>query len=125
MPLPQFSKAGMTTLVFTRGDSFPSSTQLIPRQLVERSEGGQTRVATLSDPDEVFVVMFERLSSTDATALRAWFSHTLINWQAESFTYTDVRGVATLVRFVGGTFEMPEVTSERYNVTLTLRKEPF
>jgi hypothetical protein len=122
---PTFTKTGMTTLVFSRGNVYPDRHIYQPRQLVIRSEAGQTRVATLSNPDEMFPLVFERLPLEDYTALRAWFSDARINWQAVSFTYTDTAGVATVVRYADTTFDLAQVAPGRFSGTVLLRKEPF
>lgn len=125
MAYPQFSKAGMATLVLSRGNVYPDRHAYTPRQLVARSEAGQTRVATLSEPDELFPLVFERLPLVDYNALRAWLADPRINWQASSFTYTDTAGVATVVRYADATFDLAQVAPGRFSGTLTLRREPF
>jgi hypothetical protein len=97
----------------------------VPRQLVARSEAGQTRVTTLSDPDETFPLLFDGLPLADYQALRAWLSDPRINWQAETFTYTDTAGVATTVRYADTVFDFAQVSFERFSGALTLRVEPF
>lgn len=123
MALPQFSKTGMTTLVFSRGNLFPSLHRYDAVQRIGRSYAGTFRVATLRDPDETFVLIFERLPLADYTALVAWFTNPLINWAANSFTYTDTASVATVVRYLNSTLAMPEVSAGLYNVALECLKE--
>jgi hypothetical protein len=125
MSYPTFSKTGMTTLVFSRGNVYPDRHPTAPRQLVARSEAGQTRVTTLSDPDETFPLLFEGLPLTDYQALRAWLNDPRINWQAETFTYTDTAGVATTVRYADTVFDVAQVAFERFSGAITLRVEPF
>ena len=124
MAYPTFSKTGMTTLTFARGNVFPSLHSYEAVQRIGRSYAGTFRVATLRVPDEAFTLAFERLPLADYTALVGWFTHTLLNWAANSFTYTDTAGVATIVRYLAGNLSMPEVASGLYNVTLELLKEP-
>lgn len=123
MPLPTFSKATMTTLTFSRGNLFPSLHRYEAQQRIGRSYAGTFRVATLRTPDEAFVLVFERLPLADYTALVAWFTDTRINWAANSFTYTDVAAVATVVRYLASTLAMPEISAGLYNVTLECLKE--
>ena len=125
MSFPTFAKEGLTALVFSRGNVWPDRHVYQPRQVVARSEAGQTRVATLSDPDEAFPLVFERLPLGDYTALVQWLSDPRINWQATSFTYTDTAGVATMVRYADASFDFAEVAPGRFSGTLTLRREPF
>jgi hypothetical protein len=121
--LPRFTKATMTDLVFSRGNLFPSLHRYDAIQRIGRSYAGTFRVATLRAPDESFVLLFERLPLADYTALVAWFTDARINWAANSFTYTDTAGVATVVRYLNSTLTMPEVAAGLYNVTLECLKE--
>lgn len=123
MPYPQFSKSGMTTLVFSRGNVYPVQRIYTPRQRVGRSYAGTYRVATLGAADEQLPLVFERLPLADYTALVAWFQNALINWAANSFTYTDSASVATTVRYLAGQLDMPEVAAGLYSVQLDLIKE--
>lgn len=125
MPYPSFAKEGLTTLVFSRGNVYPDRHVYQPRQVVARSEAGQTRVATLSDPDETFPLVFERLPLADYAALRQWLADPRINWQATSFIYTDTTGTSTTVRYADAAFDLAEVAPGRYSGTITLRREPY
>jgi hypothetical protein len=123
MAYPQFSAPSMTTLVFSRGNVFPVQHVYVPRQRIGYSEGGMVKVASLGLADERFPLRFERLPLADYTALVAWFQHALINWAEHTFTYTDVASVATTVRYIDDTFDMPEIAYQLYSVNLLLRKE--
>lgn len=123
MPYPTFTKTGMTTLTFSRGDVFPRQHIYQPRQRIGRSYAGTYQVATLGDPDERLPLVFVRLPQADYTALVAWFQHALINWAANSFTYTNSASVITVVRYLAGSLDMPEVSNGLYSVTLDLTKE--
>lgn len=123
MALPTFSKSGMTTLTFSRGNIFPSVHDYDPQQSIGVSYAGTRRVATIRSAEETFDLVFERLPSADYTALLAWFTDADINWSAESFTYTDVNGTATTVRYLGGSFQFPQVGPSLYSGRIPLVKE--
>lgn len=125
MAYPTFSKTGMTTLTFARGQVFPDEYLFNPGQLIGYSEAGQVRVATLSDPEEIVPLLFERLPQSDVDTLVAWLRNPLINWAANTFTYTDTTSVAMTVRMVDRSFVRQQVASGLYDVRLTLRKELF
>ena len=123
MPFPTFSKSGVTTVTFSRGDVFPDVHDYEPVQVIGVSYAGTRRVATLRAPDEFFDLVFERLPLADYNALLAFFSNALVNWSASSFTYTDTASVATTVRYLGGRFSFPQVASGLYSGRIPLVKE--
>lgn len=123
MPLPTFSKTGMTTLTFSRGNSFPDLHSYEPQQIIGTSYAGTRRIVTVRAAEERFPLVFDRLPLADYTALLAWFIDPNINWAGGSFTYTDAAGVATTVRYLGGPFTFPQVAPALYSGTLLLVKE--
>lgn len=124
MPLPTFSKSGMTTLTFSRGNVYPSEEPAYePVQVIGRSYAGTRRVATIREPDQSFVLVFERLPAADYALLIAWFQHTLINWSAESFMFTNQAGLATTVWYQGGPFSFPQVASALHSGRIPLLRE--
>lgn len=123
MGFPSLSKASVPTVTFSRGNVFPSSHDYDPVQVIGVSYAGTRRVADLRDPDEYFDLVFERLSLADYTALLTFFGHALVHWSAQSITYTDSAGTATVVRYLGGRFAFPEVASGLYSGRIPLVKE--
>ena len=123
MPSPQFSKIGVTTLVFSRGDLFPSRTPESYNQVWSESEAKVVRVATISPPVIWYALHFANLPLADYTALRNWPRHALILGRAYTFTYTDVNAIAFTVRWWHDTFEMPQTSYQRYSVDIMLRDE--
>lgn len=124
MPLPRFTKTGMTTLIFSRGNTFPDSGPPAFRQRVLRSYAGTTRTATYSDPDTLLPFQFDQLPLADALLVDAWFRHALINGSAETFTYTDAASVAHEVRLEPGTLSITPIAYQLYRVSMGLREEP-
>ena len=123
MPYPAFSKSGMTTLTFSRGNLFPASYTEDFSQIVAESEAGLVRVSTLRPPVVFHGLHFERLPLADFTALKAWLRNSLIRGRAFTFTYTDTAGTAKTVRWWQDTLDMPHVASGLYSVDLLLREE--
>lgn len=134
MAYPQFSKSGMTTLVFSRGDLFPNLYEEEFGQIVVESEARLLRVATLHPPVVYLSLHFERLPLADFTALKNWLHHASLRGTANTFTYTDSAGVATTVRWwpwgagqggsqSKGVFRMPQIAAAKYEVDIVLRKE--
>ena len=126
MALPSFSASGVSTFTFSKGYLFPVGNQWDVRQLVGISEGSATTpptitVATLSAATLIFTLQFQLLSLTDYTGLVAFFQ--AMNWRARAFTFTDVASATHTVRLWDAQFVMPETHANRFNVTLTLRKE--
>ena len=124
MSAPQFQKSGMTTLTFSRTYILPVHHTYRPRQRVGRSESGIVKVVTFSDPDEQWTLSFRGLTATDYANLLAWFQHPSINWGENSFTFVDHNAASHTVRYLDGEFDMPEIVTGVYEVTLTLLKEP-
>lgn len=126
MALPSLSKAGATTVTFSRGYSWPRPTPGDERQLVGVSEGKQVRVATLSVPEEFIVLDFANqtaLPAADYTNLSTFLRNTLVNFRAFTFTFTDTDGTTFTVRYWGGLLDFVQTSSELYQGTLTLRIE--
>lgn len=123
MSYPTLTKGGVTTVTFSRGNTFPADTTYHPRQSIGIAEAGQVRVSTLSDPEIFMPVQFEALPEADINALLAFLQDPLVNWAAFSVTYTDTDGDAWTVRIVDTTFTRSQVASGLYNVKLLFRRE--
>jgi hypothetical protein len=123
MALAQFSKAGVTSVVFSRGPLYPTEHIHRPRQLKGVSDSGRFQVATIGITEERLPLAFSLLPTVDRDAILAFLQHPLVNWSAEPFTYTDPGGQAYTVRFVDDELASTEVGPGLYNLTLTLRLE--
>lgn len=122
MAYPQFSKVGLTTLVFSQGTITPDVREEAPRQVLGESEDGTLWVYSLSAAQTTLTLVFQDLPATDLAALEGWLRSPLIDWAANSFTYTDAESVAQTVRFVGP-LRKPRSAVDTYDVTLPLRVE--
>ena len=127
MAYPQFSKDGLTTLVFSQGNLYPVVEQLQFNQVKDRAEGGPIRVATLSAPTTFLPLHFDGLSLTDYQNLKAWLLNPQVNGSAFPFTFTNVNGVEYEVRWWedNGLFQMPEVSTGLYTVDIRLIVDTF
>jgi hypothetical protein len=125
MAYPQFSKATLTTLVFSRGPVFPVTQREVFNQIRRESDAGTVRVATLGSVVTFLDLHFVALPLADYTALGTWVRHALINGSAQTFTYTDVRSVAYTVRWWNDNFvhQTTEGSYLLYDLSMTLRVE--
>lgn len=121
MPLPQFSRSGLTTLVFTKGVVYPYKRPVLYHQKRLVSGGGVVRVAKTGQPDRLTMIRFERLVEADYTGLRDWLE--AVNASGLTFTFTDHVPVSRVVRWWDDTFDMEQGPGRLYAVTLTLRQE--
>jgi hypothetical protein len=123
MSLPTFSKTSLTTLQFSKGHLYPVRQPENFRQLVAQSDSGNLRIATLSPPEQILVLKFERLTATDISTLRAWLHDEAIRGKEGTFTFTDVDGTAYEVRWWDDSYDPQQTSFGLYSLTLTLRVE--
>jgi hypothetical protein len=123
MPLPTFSKDGLTTIQFSKGHLYPVRAPEQYRQLTAQSDAGVLRIATLSPPEQTFVLKFERLTATDVAALKAWLRDEAIRGRTSTFTFTDVDGTEYTVRWWDTALDAQQTSFGLYSVTITLRNE--
>lgn len=122
--LPQFSKSGLTTLVFSRGSSWTDESTPQPRQTVSYSESGQARIVTYFGEEVLYPLTFVALPRAEDALLLAWFRHASILWSAARFTYTDTDAIAHTVRLLENSYKRSR-TPEGVTISFTLRREPF
>ena len=126
MANPQFTKTGVTSVVFSRGDAFPRALTGIEGQLIGESEAGTVRVITTHDPIEFFTLNFTgqtRLPTADYNAMRTFLLNALVNLRANTFTWNDTDATARTVRYWEGLYSFTLSSSGFYQGTLVLRKE--
>lgn len=123
MPLPTYAKTGVTTLTWSKGESFPYTHIRRPRQVVGVSESGAVRVSTLSVPEHFILVTFVRVPLADYNAAIAFFEDALIDWKANTWTYTNSSSEAFTVRLWDDNLESPEVVDQLYTLRNLLRIE--
>lgn len=123
MAFPSFSKTGVTTMTFSRGDIFPTRKPVQARQRIGKSESGQIQVATLSLPEYLHLLTFTGLATSDYTNLLTFLTDDDINFAENTFTYTDVNGSTYTVRYLDGALDAQETSAGQWMMTLTLREE--
>jgi len=126
MALPSLSKSGVTTMTFSRGDAYPRPQLGDDGQLIGESEAGTIRIATLRAPVEFITLNFAgqtRIPTADYVALKAFLQDPLINFRANTFTFTDVDASTATVRYFEGFYGFSLTSSGLYQGTLVLRKE--
>lgn len=125
MALPQFTKAGVGTVTFSeRGQVFPLRRTIQTGLVLGYTDALQTVATRYATRKHIHSVTFEGLPGADWTQLDTFLWHPLIDGSRGTFTWTDERGVARLVRWiVEATFEFSETSEGRYTATLVLRQE--
>lgn len=127
MSYPRFTKAGVPTVMFSRGDAFPRPTPADERQLTGESDAGTLRIATLRAPISYLVCNFSgktALPEGDYLALEAFLTHPLVQLRANPFTFTDVDGAVYTVRYWQGLYNFQRITPALRQGSLTFRIEP-
>lgn len=126
MANPTFSRSGVPTMTFSRGDAFPRPLEGDEGQLVAESEAGTVRVATMHGVVEFFTLNFNgptRLPTADYDAMRVFLLDPIVNLRANTFTWTDTDSTARTVRYWDGLSQFHPSSSGFYQGTLVLRKE--
>ena len=126
MALPTWSKSGVTTVTFSRGDSYPRPLEGQEGQLVAESEAGTVRVATLHAVIRFYTMNFSgptRLPTADYDAMRTFLLNTLVNLSANTFTWTDSDSTARTVRYMDGLSQFSPSSSGFYQGNILLREE--
>uniref|UniRef100_A0A6M3KLL2 Uncharacterized protein n=1 Tax=viral metagenome TaxID=1070528 RepID=A0A6M3KLL2_9ZZZZ len=124
MASPTFSKAGVTTLTFSDGESFPITRTDSKRQLRGIAMGGSIKILTLSSNQEQYIdLIFNQLTSTDITNIKAFLDDANINWSANTFTYTDSESNTFTVRFWNDALIYNRIFLNLYAVSIRLRVE--
>lgn len=121
---PTFSKAGVTTVTFSRGVLFPIRKSTNKRQLMNFASGGTPYVLTMSTNKDIFIdISFANLTATDISNLITFFDDAAVNWRASTFTYTDSENTATTIRLVAEDLSQIRNTDRNHGIALILREE--
>jgi hypothetical protein len=120
MPLPTFSKVGVTTVTFSQPPVFPAADPLVLNQFVGVSDFNTIKVASIGPPLRTLNLRFEELTRTDKANLEAFFANPLVNYGQGSFTYTDHIGIARTVQFLDQQLAMPEVSDNNVSAEFVL-----
>ena len=122
-----FSAAGMSNLTLERGRLYPLSMPIQINQELNLTDGMNPKITDYGGTAQFWKVIFNYLSKDNydgsVNGLKTWFEDSNINWCENSFILTDENGVAHTVRLWQKGFDMPENSSGRYSVSLTLLEE--
>lgn len=124
MRRPTFSKAGATTVTFSRGEGFPIIKTTDKRQDIGISAGGAVVVNTLTENKDIFYdFSFQLLNDDDITNLNTFFDDSNVDWAAKTFTYTDTEDRAVEVRLIEHNLTESQTSQLRYTIAFILREE--
>lgn len=112
-----FVKGG-TTLTFSRDPGYPP-TALSYLQPTARATGGHHVAQALAYTEKTLTLYWPRMPLAEVESLQSFFT-TTAEGMAQTFTYTDVRGVATTVRFADPVLEVAESAPGSAAVTVRL-----
>lgn len=119
-----FAKGGMNTLTLERGRVYPLSRPIDINQELNLTDGMNPKVTDYGGTAKYWQLVFNYLSKDNfdgaINGLKTWFESATINWCANSFTMTDERGAAIVVRLWQKRFDMSEHGSSRFGISLTL-----
>ncbi len=122
---PTFSKTDVATFTFDRAADLDVVEQYIPAQSVGVAVGGTSKIKTYTSTlEHLFLLNFRFTSQSSFTNLKNFFNDSDLNWQANTFTYTDQEANQYTVRLL-----QSGITSNRIpggnmsQVSLTLRDE--
>jgi len=124
MPLPTFSKSGVTTYTFTKAPFLPHKRPIKQHQNVGVSGGNQVKVTNKGAATQEIEIVLNRISAADRDLLLAFIQDTGINYALNTFTYTDFDSVAYTVRLWNHKgLNFPLAKGGLYNVRMLLRVE--
>ena len=123
MALDTFTKTGVTTYTFSRGNTYPITHDYEVNEVRTVSGGGASKVVVHGSPQEFWSINLQNISDTDIDNLFNFLDDTLINWSEQIFTWTDHNSVARNVRLWNQSISMPSTGSDLNNVELILKVE--
>ena len=120
-----FSKPGVVTCTGDKARSFPVGNALGRRQESGESGGGIVKVADLGNEDEFITVILNNLSATNIAALKTFLRDSLVNWRANTFTFTDEASNTYTVRYWNSKnlLRQSEITDDLISVKIDLKVE--
>lgn len=123
MALDTFTKSGVTTYTFTRGNTFPISKKYVPNQVKSLSGGGTSKVVGISPAQEYRGINLNNIPLSDLNLLYAFFNDSLVNWGEQIFTWTDNESTVRTVRFWDDELSINNSSSDIYSVSFQLKVE--
>lgn len=122
-----FQKSGLSDLTIERGRLFPAKSKIRINQDRYLTESMNAKVVSRGASAQFITLKISGLSADNydgtVNGLKTWFESATINWSAASFTMVDEDGTSHTVRYWRDDFDMPEVSPNRYEITIELKKE--
>jgi len=123
MALDTFSKSGVSTYAFTRGNTYPITRKYTPNQTRSISGGGAAKVVGLGSVQEFWSVALINISDSDSDLFYAFFNNSLINWGEQLFIWTDFESTARTVRLWDTNITFSKVGSDLNSIKIQLKIE--
>jgi len=123
-----FQKTGMSDLTLENGRLVPFSPDEIEiNQDKYLTESNNAKIIVYGANLELLKLKFKNLPKDNydgsINGLKTWFSNSIINWLANSFTLLDENGISYTVRLWQNKFKTIKSSNERYVIELLLKKE--
>ena len=122
MPYPAFAKSGVTTVTFSQGSLTPDLIEEEPSQVQSEGEDRSLTVYTLAPAILIHTLSFQDLPASDLTALLAFLRDPLVDYAANTFTYTDSDGNDHTVQYVSRSLQRPRNATGTVAISLQLRE---
>lgn len=110
---------GANILEFEQGADYPASRPVEKVQGQERMASGALDVEQLGPDISKRILDFGDMSETDYLGLRNWFIN-VANGAINSFTFTDEKGFAGIVRITTKIYDFPESYFDGHTGSMTL-----
>ena len=123
MALDTFTKAGVTTYTFARGNTFPIDHSYTPNTTTSISGGGTSKAVVNGVAQEYWGITLNNITNADTTLLYGFFNNSLINWGEQLFIWTDHAGTSREVRLWNKDVAMNMVSGDLNVITLKLKVE--
>ena len=123
MALDTFSKSGVTTYTFSRGNTYPIEHKYQPNIVKSISGGGASKMIVDGAAQEFWGINLNNISSTDVDLLHTFFNNSLVNWGEQLFTWTDNESTARDVRLWNNDIKIVLTSADLYIITFTLKVE--
>lgn len=124
MPVPTYSKSGVATFTFEKARFLPVRKPKTPGQIIGKAGGNQVKVANVAPVEQLFMVVVDRVTSTQEANLRTFIEDSNINYSLNTFTFTDENSTTYTVRFWNlKNFDIPQVKGSLFNMNHILRVE--
>lgn len=124
MPNPTFSKTGVTTFTFEKARFLPVKEPRVQNTKRTVAGGGQVKVAKHGERVRFFDIIINRVSSSNRDDLITFLEDTNIDYDLNTFTFTDEDSNTYTVRYWDSKgLDVPQVKGGLYNIRLRLRAE--